>query len=445
MPWPEASVVKLRHEFVLKALEPFANIAALSREYGISRKTAYKWIKRFKEQGVVGLEDISRRPHGSPLRASGDVVLKILELRTQYPRWGPKKLRVVLERSVDEEEVPSVRTIARVLERAGLVTRRRKKAPLPCDVDLVLGTCSRPMRAPELARATVARGLRVRQSRTMRTPLPLQPLVPLVALALALGVACDREKSGEERMNEYQKAGIEAGAAQILAQEQARAKADAEAAAEEIVEAMARNAEAKRALMDGHDLGEADSAAGDSADSKPDPTTNPTTGAAHYRPVLLSEAPASSSIGAGDYVCKISKEYKLRPCTVRVDPQGHTILTIPEGLIALEGVIYDEGDVVHFDGWPTEARPFGCFSCDPRCTVDPSSCMCDELPPAASAHCLAQPVTFELKRKGDGWRGMMNYTTYSSRYEGEVPKRRVTGYETEVDTFVVEIKPAPGA
>ena len=132
--------MKLRHEFVLKALEPFANIAALSREYGISRKTAYKWIKRFKEQGVVGLEDISRRPHGSPLRASGDVVLKILELRTQYPRWGPKKLRVVLERSVDEEEVPSVRTIARVLERAGLVTRRRKKPPL----------VGRPLDAPQV-------------------------------------------------------------------------------------------------------------------------------------------------------------------------------------------------------------------------------------------------------------------------------------------------------
>jgi len=69
---PEASVVKLRHEFVLKALEPFANISALSREYGISRKTAYKWIRRFKEQGIVGLEDISRRPHSSPLRAAGD-------------------------------------------------------------------------------------------------------------------------------------------------------------------------------------------------------------------------------------------------------------------------------------------------------------------------------------------------------------------------------------
>ena len=85
MPWPETSIVKLRQEFVLKALEPFSNIAALSREYGISRKTAYKWIRRFREQGIPGLEDLSRRPYSSLLRVSGEVVLKILELKAQYP------------------------------------------------------------------------------------------------------------------------------------------------------------------------------------------------------------------------------------------------------------------------------------------------------------------------------------------------------------------------
>jgi len=252
-------------------------------------------------------------------------------------------------------------------------------------------------------------------------------------------------------MKEYEEAGIKAGAAQIVADEEARAKANAEAAAEEVVEAMEGKAEAKRALA--AELKEGSSGDDDAADNAGSETSKGTGATAkgagpsafdRYRPVLLSEAPATSSITAGDYLCKISKEYKLRPCTVRVDPKGHTMLTIPQSLIALEGVIYDEGDVVHFDGWQTEERPFGCFSCDPRCTVDPSSCMCDELPPAASAHCRAQPITFELQRKGSGWRGTMNYTSYSSRYEGEVPKRRVTGYETEVDSFVVEIKPAQG-
>ena len=269
----------------------------------------------------------------------------------------------------------------------------------------------------------------------MRTLLPLQPIAllsPLVALSLALTVGCDRGKSGEERMKEYEEAGIEAGAAQILADETARAKEQAQRDAEEIVEAMARTAEAKRALVE--ELGEGSDGA----------STEKVVGDLdRYRPVLLDEAPASTSIAPGDYICKISKEYKLRPCTVHLDPKGHSILTIPESLIALQGVIYDEGNIVHFDGWPTEERPFGCFTCLPRCAVDPSSCECDELPPSASAHCVAQPVTFDLKRSGSGWRGKVHYTTYSSRYEGELPGRRVTGYETEVDSFVVEVKPAP--
>lgn len=61
MPWPETSVVQRRHEFVLRALEPGASISELAREYEVSRKTAYKWIRRFRECGVLGLEDMSTR------------------------------------------------------------------------------------------------------------------------------------------------------------------------------------------------------------------------------------------------------------------------------------------------------------------------------------------------------------------------------------------------
>lgn len=129
MPWPETSVVKLRHEFVLKALEPHANIAELCRETGISRKTGYKWIQRFRESGLEGLQDLSRRPHRSPLRASGEAVMRLLELRGAHPRWGPKKLRVVLGRELDADEVPSIRTISRVLERAGEVRAQRRAQP----------------------------------------------------------------------------------------------------------------------------------------------------------------------------------------------------------------------------------------------------------------------------------------------------------------------------
>ena len=127
MPWEEQPIVNQREEFVLRALEPGANIAALCREAGISRKTGYKWINRFKEKGRVGLQDLSRRPRNSPLRASGEAALQVIELRQAHPTWGPKKLHAILLRASDLDEVPSVRTIARIIDRAGLVKKRKRR------------------------------------------------------------------------------------------------------------------------------------------------------------------------------------------------------------------------------------------------------------------------------------------------------------------------------
>jgi transposase InsO family protein len=134
--------MKLKQEFVLAAISPDSNIAELCREHGISRKTGYKWIERFREGGVPALEDMSRRPHKSPLRASGDAVLEVVALRTDRPRWGPKKLRAVLLRRLRTDEVPSVRTIARILDRAGMIERRRRPAP-----EII----ARPEGAPDVA------------------------------------------------------------------------------------------------------------------------------------------------------------------------------------------------------------------------------------------------------------------------------------------------------
>lgn len=127
MVWKEKCSVTLREEFVLEALEPKANMAALCRKYGISRKTGYKWLSRFKTSGRAGLNDRSRRPNGSSVAIDGELVLRILELRRDHPRWGPKKLRVLLARTVPDEQLPSPRTIGRILRRAGLTRPRRRK------------------------------------------------------------------------------------------------------------------------------------------------------------------------------------------------------------------------------------------------------------------------------------------------------------------------------
>ena len=133
--------MKIREEFVLKVLEPDSCMKDLCSEYGISRKTGYKWLKRFQEQGIEGLRDMSRRPRSSPLRASGESVLQVLELRGRHPRWGPKKLHRILQRMNGDGStpVPSIRTIARILDRAGKIRSRTsrsvtlspKEAPAP--------------------------------------------------------------------------------------------------------------------------------------------------------------------------------------------------------------------------------------------------------------------------------------------------------------------------
>lgn len=85
-----------RLEFVQFARRPDANIAALCESYGISRKTGYKWLKRYVDEGTAGLQDRSRRPHSSPRTAPSDLEAKILELNERHPCWGARKLRVLL-------------------------------------------------------------------------------------------------------------------------------------------------------------------------------------------------------------------------------------------------------------------------------------------------------------------------------------------------------------
>ena len=116
--------MSLRKEFVLKALGKEAPVTELCREYGVSRKTAYKWIKRFKETGVAGLVSESRRPRRSPKMTREALRAEIIRLRRAHPTWGAKKLRQLLLRS-GIDDAPCTKTIERVLKQAGLVRRHK--------------------------------------------------------------------------------------------------------------------------------------------------------------------------------------------------------------------------------------------------------------------------------------------------------------------------------
>jgi len=125
MPWMEQRTMSLKMEFVEKAMQQHAVMAALCRQYGISRETGYKWLNRYKRDGYDGLDERSRRPRNSPLSTAEELVLAILELREAYPRRGPKKLFVQLQRKFGAA-TPSVATIARVLRRFGKVRQRSR-------------------------------------------------------------------------------------------------------------------------------------------------------------------------------------------------------------------------------------------------------------------------------------------------------------------------------
>ncbi len=114
-----------KQEFV-ERVEKGEKVAAVCREFGVSRETGHKWMKRFREGGYEGLEEQSRRPRTAPLATAEELVIGTLQAREAHPRWGPIKLYDVLRRRFGDQ-TPSARTIARILRRANLVRERRKR------------------------------------------------------------------------------------------------------------------------------------------------------------------------------------------------------------------------------------------------------------------------------------------------------------------------------
>jgi len=98
----------------------------LCHDFGISRRTGYKWLRRYEAEGPPALENRSRAPHAHPNAAPAPTVQAILAIRRQHPRWGPRKLRVILRRKHPRMLLPAPSTIGDLLKRHGLVRPRRR-------------------------------------------------------------------------------------------------------------------------------------------------------------------------------------------------------------------------------------------------------------------------------------------------------------------------------
>ena len=117
MPWECKTVEGQRREFA-QAAAGCDNFSALCREYGITRRTGYKWLERCR--GGEAMTDRSRRPHSSPNQTPAETEALILAIRQENPGWGAKTIRSVLERQ-GHAELPCVKTINNILHRNGCI------------------------------------------------------------------------------------------------------------------------------------------------------------------------------------------------------------------------------------------------------------------------------------------------------------------------------------
>ena len=126
MPWKESVIVDERMKFIGRLLEG-DKMAELCREFGISRKTGYKFWGRYKEIGLHALTDRTRRPIRYANQLPMEVEKEILRIKQEKPSWGSPKIREILKRKYPEVKTPAKSTIHSILDRHGLVNRRRRK------------------------------------------------------------------------------------------------------------------------------------------------------------------------------------------------------------------------------------------------------------------------------------------------------------------------------
>ena len=126
MPWKECKPMDERLKFVARLLDG-EKMATLCREFGISRPTGYKIFNRYKNLGLEGLEDRSRRPYRHANKLPFQIERTIVQLRREHPTWGAPKIREKLIREFPMIKPPAKSTIHAVLDRNGLVRRRKRR------------------------------------------------------------------------------------------------------------------------------------------------------------------------------------------------------------------------------------------------------------------------------------------------------------------------------
>ncbi len=135
MPWKECKPMDERLRFVARLLEG-EKMAPLCREFGISRVTGHKLFNRFRECGLDAFKDRSRRPYRHANKLPYQVERTIIALKKEHPSWGAPKIRDKIIRAFPIIQAPATSTIHAVLDRHGLVKRRKRRRHKACGTAL---------------------------------------------------------------------------------------------------------------------------------------------------------------------------------------------------------------------------------------------------------------------------------------------------------------------
>jgi len=119
MPWKGVTVSEQRQRFLEDFRLNYYSITDLAERFGISRRTAHKWVNRFEKHGQEGFDERSRRPHSCPWQTDPAIVEELVSLGKAHTNWGPAKLLDLMHQGHPQANLRVVSTAARILARQG--------------------------------------------------------------------------------------------------------------------------------------------------------------------------------------------------------------------------------------------------------------------------------------------------------------------------------------
>ncbi len=125
MSWKGVTVMDQKVRFIAEYLKGYFPFSELCLQFSISRKTGYKWIRRYEQEGIDGLNNRPTRPLNCPHKTDPATVEAIVQARIKHPYWGPKKLLDIL--APHYKDLPAISTAADILTRNGLIIPSKRR------------------------------------------------------------------------------------------------------------------------------------------------------------------------------------------------------------------------------------------------------------------------------------------------------------------------------